>query len=350
MPTDNSSTSCTFETSRSPATRCAVLGLGTNGAYIAESLSLNGFELVAITATHGEEARLVDLQRHPLLGQKVIGRDELLKRRDLDWLVVTSPLATRAADTRAAIDAGFNVLIEAPLAASFGETKTLLELAKKANRACLAWVGPRDDSDFRQAWSVRQSGQLGRLRSAVFTLRQAAASGLPATCSAADSANSATVDLLTTFGWRYFDQLLRLIDQPIVRVFGVVNCGQLCFDSLASCGAQSEQECGFLAVIEFADGCVAQIEIDLASSTTVSPQWLLQGDRGGYVKGKQSCLERDGEIYEVDIATESREPFEELRAPTESVALEVQHLVRVAGLIEAVRESSRFRDVKRFEI
>lgn len=350
MPTDNPSTSRPSETSNSSPVRCAVLGLGSNGVFLAESLSLSGFDLVAIIPTHGDEHQTAKLCCHPLLGKKVSSRDELLQRRDVDWLVVSSPLAARASDATTAIEAGFNVLIEAPLAATLEETKALLAVARKAHRQCRAWVGPRDDFDFGRALSVRKSGQLGKLRSATFTLRQAAASGMPSHGSDHNSADSVPCDVLTAFGWRYFDQLLTLIDQPIARVFGVVNRGQLCFDSLASCGAMTDRECGFLAVIEFADGCVAQVEIDLASSTTISPQWLLQGDRGGYIRGKQSCLERDGEIYEVDVASQLREPFEELRAPSESETLNVQHLEKVACLIEAVRESARCREVRQFEI
>lgn len=330
--------------------RCALLGLTPRGDYHAEVCEARrDLELVVVAYSGPVAARDAEGSCLELLTPKLVSRDELLRRSDLDWVIVASPLQWRATDAIAVMRAGHDVIVEVPIAATVSEVDAVLQAARDTGRRCRVCLAPRDDADFSRACTVLRSGQLGKLRTATLTLRQAAAFVLPHILPATERvSDEEQLGVLDVFGWRYLEQLVRLISAPIVRVFGLINQGQLCFDSLTSCGVTTARETGFLAVIEFASGAVAHVEVDLASSVSANgAHWVLQGDRGGYAAGKQSLLEADGEVFEVDVVPTRKDSSSDLLAPTspEEQDSELGIIAAVAQLVAAIKQSSSTREI-----
>lgn len=335
--------------------RIALIGLTPDAHFVAEACRLSFQHLAEADATTdltGTNVEIVavadsaDADRfmqpgciHPLFRDKAVSMDELLPRRDVEFVVVTSPLERRLVDVQRALKAGHHVRVIAPVGTSTNEWRAALATARAAGTSLRAVSLQPDSTDFHQAQRVVQSGQLGRLRQINFTWRQVADFALPRNESARPK-----VGIVEEMAHRCWQQLAQLVPGRVVRVFGIINRGQLCFDSLSTCGATPESptpahESGFLAVMEFENGCVAQLEVDLASSTTLAPQWRLQGDRGGYLQGKQSLIEADGEVFEVDVKID--------RMPTmiddwfmimESQA-ELDRQAAIADWVDAVRSS-----------
>lgn len=333
--------------------RCALLGLTPRGDYHAEVCEART-EIELVAAAYSQAPSDAEGSRLELLVAKLVSRDDLLRRSDVDRVIVASPLERRAIDAIDVMRAGYDVSIEVPIAVTLSEVDAVLQAARETGRRCRVCLAPRDDADFSRAWTVLRSGQLGCLRTATLTLRQAAAFVLPHLLPATERvSDEEQFGVLDVFGWRYLEQLVRLIREPIVRVFGVINHGQLCFDTLASCGTTTARETGFLAVIEFASGAVAHVEVDLASSVSTSGAlWVLQGDRGGYAAGQQSLLEADGEIFEVNVVTtRSDSSIDGLAASSwdESNA-ELEVIAVVAQLVEAIKQSSSTREVVRWPV
>lgn len=324
--------------------RCAVIGLTVRGEFLAEVLATRPeFKFVAAAYSRGSGPSAEEPSRAELLTQRVIEREQLLSLT-LDWVCVASPIKQRAADAIAALKSGHNVVLDVPVALAFDDVEAVVSAARETQRLCRAWFAPRQEADFEKARELVRGQKLGRLRTVSFCLRQLAAHFLPDFEGSTRFGDERELGVLDVFGWRYLDQLVRLINEPVVRVFGVINRGQLCFNSLATCGAMSDRDSGFLAVIEFASGVVAQFEIDLASSVPGSgAQWVLQGERGSYANGKQCLLEPDGEIFEVDVPAPSADS-PQASAEFDAEA-ELRAMLDVARIIAAIKESSESRTV-----
>ncbi len=327
--------------------RCGVIGVTERAEFHAETLAVRAeFELLAVAASHSANSAAAEPTRHQLLNRVLCSREELL-RLDLDWVIIASPVEHRVADAIAALHAGHHVVIDVPVSLASEEVEVLAQTARAAQRQCRVWTVPRQEADFVNALQVVQSGMLGRLRTLSFRLRQLAAHLLPDFEGSTRFGDEQQLGVLEVFGWRYLDQLMRLVNEPLARVFGIINHGQLCFDSLSTCGKPAECDTGFLAIIEFQSGVTAQVEIDLASSVTgQGAQWNLQGERGGYAAGKQSILEPDGEVFEVDVQATVTDPYESLRSV--NAATDIDSMVAVARLIAAIKRSNETREVVTF--
>jgi predicted dehydrogenase len=109
------------------AARLGLIGLGSWGRnYVATLQDFPGAKLTRV-ATRNPDAPA-------LAGPKCkIQEDwrELLKAKDLDGVIITSPAPLHAEQLDAALDAGLPVLIEKPLTLDSSQAKRLLEKAKK---------------------------------------------------------------------------------------------------------------------------------------------------------------------------------------------------------------------------
>ncbi len=276
---------------------------------------------------------------------------QLVDDADAELLFIAEPIHRRALAVILMMTAGKAVVIEAPVALSAGETASVFDVVAEQDH-CEVWRPRRQELDFLRALKTLRTGEIGELRQATLTLRQLApwmlpqaAQPQPAPLKSADD-DEQSLGVLATFGGHYFDQLLELVDSTPTRVFGRLSFETLSFDTIQGCVPAAGVDTGFIAVIEFSNGCVARIEIDLASSLSLGPSWTLQGQRGGYAAGRQSITVADGEVYDVAVEATPGDPYAELLARFRSnVNLQPHREIEVARLIEAVSRSSQLGNV-----
>ena len=143
-------------------------------------------------------------------------------------------------------------------------------------------------------------------------------------------------DVLREFGYHWLDQLLLLTESAPQRVFA-----QRFYDETRKI------EFGFLAIIDFANGCTARMEVDTRSRLGYRTGWMLEGSSGSYRHDKIYTVTLDGEIVDefVQRSTIPKDPF-----VTELVLLwrgettmlpTLNDVARVVRLIEAIEESDQ---------
>ena len=142
--------------------KVGLIGYGYWGPNLARNLAeTEGVELAAIAEARPDRREAA--ARHHQGTTMVAAAADLIKRDDLDAVVIATPLHTHYALAAAAIERGRHVLIEKPLAASKKEAESLAELADKHGVRLMV------DHTFVYTGAVRtirglvDSGQLGDL-------------------------------------------------------------------------------------------------------------------------------------------------------------------------------------------
>ncbi len=147
-----------------PPVRIAIVGCGNVlGAYLSliERLGQQGqAELIALCARRGRPPCLPGTSIAPAFYADYV---EMLRRDDVDVVVILTPMLTHAAIAKAALQAGKHVLVEKPLATSLEEGRDLVALARQVGRylACAPFTVL---SPTFQTIAVRLShGDIGRV-------------------------------------------------------------------------------------------------------------------------------------------------------------------------------------------
>jgi predicted dehydrogenase len=139
-------------------TRVAILGAGDISARYAAGLAAHpGIELVAVASRRLERAQAC---AGPF-GAEFLSPETLFARRDIDWLINLTPPLAHAATTEAALEAGFHVYAEKPLAATGEGADRLIDLAERKglHLACApaTFLGPAQQT----ARALLDGGALG---------------------------------------------------------------------------------------------------------------------------------------------------------------------------------------------
>ena len=119
--------------------RAAVVGVGAFGRNHARVLSElqkanAGVELVAVCDANPERAAEIAME---FKCQAFTSLDQLVAKAKLDAAVVAVPTVHHLATARTLMDAGIDVLIEKPVAASLAETDELIAIAKRDQRVAM---------------------------------------------------------------------------------------------------------------------------------------------------------------------------------------------------------------------
>src|SRR5262249_17278117 len=118
--------------------RAAVIGVGVFGRNHARVLSelqkAGAAELVAVCDANPERAAETAME---FRCQAFTSLEQLLTKTKLDAAVVSVPTAHHLATASALMEAGIDVLIEKPIAASLDEADELIRIAKKNDRVAM---------------------------------------------------------------------------------------------------------------------------------------------------------------------------------------------------------------------
>lgn len=89
--------------------------------------------------------------------------DELVKRADIDLVVITSPNTTHFPYVKEAILNGKHVVVEKPFVVSIEEGEELISLAKKHNVVLSVYHNRRFDNDFLTIKKLLEEDRIGNL-------------------------------------------------------------------------------------------------------------------------------------------------------------------------------------------
>lgn len=89
--------------------------------------------------------------------------EELISDPEIELVIVNTPNFTHADYTRKCLNAGKNVLVEKPFAATSAEAKELFALAENVGKKIFVYQNRRWDSDHTSVRKMIESGQLGEL-------------------------------------------------------------------------------------------------------------------------------------------------------------------------------------------
>ncbi|MFD3274498.1 Gfo/Idh/MocA family protein [Paenibacillus dendritiformis] len=150
-----------MESVRSRRTRFAIVGCGVIAGIHAQGIaSIEEAELTAVCDRNRANA----LQLAADSGAAVYERmEDLLRRDDIDVVVVSTPSGLHAEQTILAAQAGKHVLVEKPMAIRLEDAQRMMEACRE-NGVSLATVFPRRMSPQAQyARSLIREGRLGKL-------------------------------------------------------------------------------------------------------------------------------------------------------------------------------------------
>lgn len=137
-----------------------LIGFGLAGrAFHAPVIrAVPGLHLAAIVQRSGMEAA----EKYPDV-RIVRNLDELLGIEEIRLVVIATPNDTHYPLARQCLTAGHDVVIDKPFAATLEEAKSLVQIAKDANRLLTVYHNRRYDGDFQAIRKLVADGTLGRM-------------------------------------------------------------------------------------------------------------------------------------------------------------------------------------------
>lgn len=202
--------------------------------------------------------------------------DAFLDDGAADVVVVATPSHAHVEPAIAALRAGKHVLVEKPIAQTEAQAARMFAAARRAGRLLLTFQNRRFDADFLAARAAVESGRLGRIwdlrvlrwhcSRLMFTF--AVKEYRPQWRSEAAYGGGTLLD----FGPHLVDQALVLMPQPVESVFCDLRARRWTRDA-------DDQ---FLAVLRFAGGAVAMLEMSQAAAAEVDLGWTISGQRAGF--------------------------------------------------------------------
>lgn len=200
--------------------------------------------------------------------------DSAFQASDVDVVLL---MGSASADAIAvALRHGQHVVIDQPWLLTTGELRSLHEQSEAVRCGANIATVRRWSSDFTTSMLAKQTGRLGELRSVRLSV-----------CEQCLPNEERSTGLLREIGFPWFDQLLVLVESTPRHVFA-----RRFYD------ADQTTEIGFLASIEFASGCVAQLEIRTRTRLSHQTGWMLEGVDGSYRGERLLTTTSDGEIVD----------------------------------------------------
>jgi scyllo-inositol 2-dehydrogenase (NADP+) len=114
--------------------------------------------LAAILQRKGNEAA----EKYPDI-RIVRSLDELLAMKKIRLIVIATPNDTHYSFARQCLEAGRDVVVDKPFAATLEEAKALVEIAKETGRVLTVYQNRRYDGDFQAIRQLVADGTLGRI-------------------------------------------------------------------------------------------------------------------------------------------------------------------------------------------
>ena len=238
----------------------ALIGYGGMGRWHVEKLrTLPEFEIAGVYDILPErrEAAVKDgLTAYDSL-------ESLLADASVELVTIATPNDLHRPIAIQAMAAGKHVISEKPVTLSSRDLQAMIDASRKYGRIFSVHQNRRWDEDFLIIKQIYEQNSLGR----VFNIesRVHGSRGVPG-----DWRNTWLQGggMILDWGVHMLDQLLMLVDEPVVSTFCTV-----------SHVTNDEVDDGFKAIITFGSGLTAQVEVGTSNFINL-PRWYMQGENG----------------------------------------------------------------------
>ena len=277
--------------------------------------------------------------------------EDLLRDRDIDAVLVSTPTAMHFEHALAALSAGKHVMIEKPMTLNHADSKKLADRARECGKVLSVFHNRRWDIDYLTVQSAIRSGIFGKLINIESRLGQwsscvgpAAREYHPSWRNEAEFGGGGLYD----WGSHFIDQIWQLLlPAKPARVFAQLR------------GNVWSSDCDDFArvCIDFDNGAVAMVEIN-TTTTRPLPRWHIDGTNGSadspfspafdtrqWAKLTFAPADRSGvrEISGADAGlteTQIWDAFASACQGNGEAAVNVESVLTTMKLMDAARESS----------
>ena len=238
----------------------ALIGYGGMGGWhVRQVKTMPEFEIAGIwdiDPARCEAARAAGLHAYA-------SQEELLADPSVELVTIAIPNDEHLPVTCACLRAGKNVICEKPVALSSDEVQEMIDVSRETGRIFTVHQNRRWDEDYLTVKRILQENALGkvfRIESRVHGSR-----GVPG-----DWRNTKRQGggMILDWGVHLLDQILQLVDEPIVSVHCEVQHV-----------TNDEVDDGFICQLTFGSGLVAHVEVG-TSHFIALPRWYVLGENG----------------------------------------------------------------------
>jgi predicted dehydrogenase len=241
------------------------LGTGWIGRHRMEAIRASGeAEITAIADTSPENAS--EASKTAPEARVVKSLDDLLSMGDLDGIVIATPSAGHAEQAIQALEQGFAVFCQKPLARNTTETKLVLDAARKADRLLSVDFSYRYTDGFQKIRHLARTGALGEIYAADLVFHNAYGPDKPWFYDAALSGGGCLMDL----GIHLIDLALWMLDFPGLKAIS---------SSIYSGGSRLEGTTGSVE-----DYAVASLGLDNGSIVRIACSWNLPAGQDAVIE------------------------------------------------------------------
>lgn len=209
-------------------------------------------------------ARVDEARKNGLIGFDCV--KDFLASGLFDFVLVATPNNFHCEMACKALEAGYNVMVEKPVAMNSGELETMINTAEKCGKLFTVHQNRRWDRDFMIAKQLIEEGAIGKPIVIESRLHSSPASG--GTMTGWRGYKDHGGGMFLDWGVHMMDQILYMIQEPVKSVAAVVrNIVNDEVDDYAK------------VIITFQSGLAAQVEV--ATFTPIClPRWYAIGDKG----------------------------------------------------------------------
>lgn len=306
--------------------RVGIIGMSPAGLYLFERLSLRPD--ISLVGIFEQDRRRREFAGN-FGGQYWDQPLTVLTSADVDVVFLVDRVSAELIS--AGISHGKQIVISRPWLLSSDDLHRLALEAGAASGLTTVACPRRWSADFLGAVAAKNTDRLGTLQSLRMTC-----------CEMSLPPDDSSIGVLREFGFHWLDQLLLLAESTPVQVFA---------KRLTATGQAHEH--GVCAMIEFASGCVAQIDLQSQSRLAHRTGWMLEGSTGSYRNNRLYTVSSDGEIIDEPLAVVAVpvEPFiDELVSAWRGESSNLAKLIdaaRVVELIELIERSATSGEVIR---
>jgi len=189
--------------------------------------------------------------------------EALLADESIDFVTIATPNDFHRPIAIQAMAAGKSVISEKPVTLSSNDLQAMIDASRKYNRVFSVHQNRRWDEDFLVMKKLYDENTLGK----VFNIesRVHGSRGVPG-----DWRNRKLQGggMILDWGVHMLDQLLQMVKEDVVSTYCTV-----------SHVTNDEVDDGFKAIITFASGITAQVEVGTSNFISL-PRWYMQGENG----------------------------------------------------------------------
>ncbi|KAH6889242.1 oxidoreductase [Thelonectria olida] len=246
--------------------KAGIIGYGTSAKvfHIPFLTASPSFTVHAIVQRTGDAAK----EAHP---ESIIYRstDELFEDKNVDFVVVCTPVETHFDMATRALNAGKHVVVEKPFCPTSEECNQLIDLAKAEGKLLTVFQNRRWDVEFLTLQKVIAEGHLGRIvefSSHYDLFLNELPSFWPGMLSQPGGS------LLHGLGTHIIDQMLVLFGSPS-KITGFLQCHH-----------QEDVEDAFTVLFQYPGGLVVTLKSTLCSTENNQLRFWIRGKNGSFKK------------------------------------------------------------------